>query len=508
MTRRKKLMLSTVSSLIYQLTTIVCGFILPRFFLTYYGSAVNGLVSSITQFLGFISLCECGVGAVVQSALYEPLAKMDKIQVSKIVISSERFFRKIAYILLVYTVCLMIFYPFITIKSFDYMYTFVLILVISISSFAQYYFGMTYRLLLNADQLGFCQYFIHTTTLLLNTISCIFLMKNGASVQVVKLVTSLIFLLQPFSMMLIAKRRYKIDRNIILTEEPIKQKWNGLAQHISAVVLGNTDTVVLTLLSTLENVSIYAVYYLVVNGVKQIALSLTNGVQALFGNMLAKNEKDTLNSTFDTFEWAMHTLITLIFTVTAMLILQFVRVYTAKITDANYIVPAFAYLITAANAAYCLRLPYNIMVLAAGHYKQTQSSAIIEALINIILSIVLVFNYGLVGVAIGTLVAMMYRTIYFAIYLSKNITYRDIRHFIKHIIIDIVTVILIVATVKLLPNFFKMSKTNYLSWIILALKTGIFSLIIVAIVNIMFYNRNIKRLVFCMNKKQNKKECI
>lgn len=508
MTRKNKLKLNIITSIAFQLTTIVCGFILPKFFITYFGSAVNGLVSSITQFLGFIALCECGVGAVVQSALYEPLAKMDIVQISKIVISAEKFFRKVAYILLIYTICLMLFYPLITIQSFDYMYTFVLIFVISISTFSQYYFGMTYRLLLAADQLVFLQNIIHTATLILNAVACIALMKAGASIQIVKLTTSLVFLMQPVLITIIAKKKYTLDKELILTEEPIKQKWNGLAQHIAAVVLYNTDTAVLTFLSTLKNVSIYSVYNLVVNGVKLIMESQKDSMKALFGNMLAKNEKDTLNSTFDTFEWAMHTLITLIFTVTAMLILQFVRVYTAKITDANYIVPAFAYLITAANAAYCLRLPYNIMVLAAGHYKQTQSSAIIEALINIILSIILVFNYGLVGVAIGTLVAMLYRTIYFAIYLSKNIIYRDIRHFIKHIIIDIVTVILIVATVKLLPNFFKMSKTNYLSWIILALKTGIFSLIIVAIVNIMFYNSNIKRLVFRMNKKQNKKECI
>ena len=111
MTREKKLALNSISSLAYQVITIVCGFILPRFFLSYYGSAVNGLVSSITQFLGFISLAECGVGAVVQSTLYKPLAERDMVSVSKIVISAERFFKKIAYLLAGYTVMLMLVYP-------------------------------------------------------------------------------------------------------------------------------------------------------------------------------------------------------------------------------------------------------------------------------------------------------------------------------------------------------------------------------------------------------------
>ena len=155
MTRKTKLLLNSASSLIYQITAIICGFILPRFFLAYFGSAVNGLVSSITQFLGFISLAECGVGAVVQSTLYKPLAEQDMVAVSKIVKSSERFFRRIACLLLGYTAVLMLVYPLITIDSFDYLFTLVLIFVISISSFAQYYLGMTYKLLLTADQLGF-----------------------------------------------------------------------------------------------------------------------------------------------------------------------------------------------------------------------------------------------------------------------------------------------------------------------------------------------------------------
>ena len=69
MTRSKKMILNIVFGGLYQVVTVLCNFILPRYFLTYYGSEVNGLVSSINQFLIFITLCECGVGAVVQSAL-------------------------------------------------------------------------------------------------------------------------------------------------------------------------------------------------------------------------------------------------------------------------------------------------------------------------------------------------------------------------------------------------------------------------------------------------------
>ena len=501
MTRKTKLMLNSASSLVYQFITIVCGFILPRFFLSFYGSAVNGLVSSITQFLGFISLAECGVGAVVQSTLYKPLANHDMQEVSKIIVSADRFFKRIAYILLGYTAILMVFYPLITLNSFDYLFTLILIFVISISSFAQYYLGMTYRLLLNADQLGFIQYSVHSVALILNTVSCILLMQAGVSIQIVKLATSLIFLAQPVFLAVIAKKKYTIDHKIQFIGEPIRQKWNGLAQHVATVVLGNTDTVVLTVLSTLENVSVYAVYHLVVNGVKQIVVSMTNGMQAMLGNMLAKNETEEMNRSFSQIEWFLHTLVTLVFSITAILIVPFIRVYTAEISDANYIVPAFAYLITLAQAAYCLRLPYNITVLAAGHYKQTQWSAIIEASINIVVSVVLVFHFGLIGVAIGTLMAMAYRTIYLACYLSHSIIYRPLRHFLKHLLTDVVCVTLLFGILKLFSPFFVMGQVSYASWLLLAVKVVCVALLSTVLVNMILYRQEVFDIVKKIRRK-------
>ena len=71
--RGKKLALNTITSLVLQVVSVICGFILPRLILESFGSDVNGLVNSITQFLGVITLLDLGVGAVVQSALYKPL---------------------------------------------------------------------------------------------------------------------------------------------------------------------------------------------------------------------------------------------------------------------------------------------------------------------------------------------------------------------------------------------------------------------------------------------------
>ena len=108
---KKRLMYNTVTSLLLQVVTVICGFITPRLFLSEYGSEVNGLVQSVTQFLGVISFLELGVGQVIQSALYKPLAKSDSNSVDCVLASGGKFFRRIAYILLAYIAVLVFVYP-------------------------------------------------------------------------------------------------------------------------------------------------------------------------------------------------------------------------------------------------------------------------------------------------------------------------------------------------------------------------------------------------------------
>ena len=142
------------------------------------------------------------------------------------------------------------------------------------------------------------------------------------------------------------------------------------------------------------------------------------------------------------------------------------------------------------------------MVLAAGHYKQTQWSAIIEATINVVVSILFVFYFGLVGVAIGTLVAMIYRTLYLAIYLKKNILYRKLHHFIKHIIVDACSASLLFMIVSLIPSFYEMRQINYFAWFILAVKVSLTAVFVLLLINGIFYGGKIKNFLL-LRKKSN-----
>ena len=52
---------NTFWNLVYQLTAVVAGFLVPRAIIGVYGSEVNGLVTSLTQFIGYFALVEAGI---------------------------------------------------------------------------------------------------------------------------------------------------------------------------------------------------------------------------------------------------------------------------------------------------------------------------------------------------------------------------------------------------------------------------------------------------------------
>ena len=483
--RNKVLFYNSISPLVYQVTMIICGFILPRLILSYFGTEINGLVNSITQFLGVIAFLELGVGAVVQSSLYKPLADNDTLTVSKVIASADKFFRRLGYILGIYVVVMLFYYPYLVKQSFSFMFTATLIVAISIRSFAQYFFGIVNRLLLLADQKAYIQYIAQTAAVIANTVGCYILIAFDCSVQVVYGLTSLIFFLQPLAIHLYIKRSYALDRQIHYDVEPIKQKWNGVAQHIAAVILSSSDSIVLTTFSTLVNVSIYTVYYLPMSGARLMIMSMISGIEALIGNLWAKQDLAELRKVFAWTEWSIHTGTTLIFTLTAILIVPFVQVYTHGVNDANYMQPLFGVLLVAANSGHCLRLPYNIMILAAGHYKQTQHNYIIAAVMNIAISIVCVMQFGLIGVALGTLAAMAYQTVWMAWYNSKNFIQWPMKNFFKQIGVDAVSALGIFAV----GSYFSLSAVGYLSWVILAMKVTTCGIIVVLLINYVFYKR-------------------
>lgn len=471
--------INTIVSFLYQIVVVICGMILPRVILTIYGSDSNGLLSSVTQFLSLISFLDLGVGAVVRSNFYKPLVDKNIPLLSKMIKASNRFFKKIANIYLCYIIILLFIFPVIIKDNAGYsnMDIVFLIIVLSLSNLAQYYFGITNQLLLFADQKAYFVYSIMILTVILNTISTAIFAYLGFSLIFVKFITSLIYMLRPLVMSIYIKRHYKIIKGVKLDVDPIEQKWEGFAQHTSAVINNNIDVILLSIFSSMTTVSIYNIYSLVTTSLQNLITSLSVGVESLWGNILAKGYVNNFIQSFKKYEILLFVINTTIYSCTIILILSFINLYTIDINDASYYQPFFAFFLVYASYVFSIRLPYSSVTKAALDYEKTKRFAYNEAIINTVFSLVLVNFWGLIGVAIGTFIANFYRTVVLARYVYKNYLKSNYYKFLLKFIMNNFIIIVSGFFINLIKA------ESYIQWIINAAITFVILFLFIIILN-------------------------
>lgn len=476
--------LNSATSFLYQMIRMVSLFVIPRLILSRFGSSYNGITNSITQFLGVVSLMSAGVGGVTHAALYKPLAEDDIIAVSRILKATEQFLRKIAVIFCGFLFAFGCIYPFIIRGQFEWLFTFSLIIIIGLSTVAEYCFGMTYRYLFQADQRMSVVNVINSIATAINVIIAVGLIKAGFGIHIVKLGSSLAFCINPIMLYVYAHKEYKIIKNVEPDNTSIKQRWDAFAHQVALFIHTNTDTMVLTFLATLREVSVYSVYNQVVNGVYTFLRCFFPSMDSAFGEMFARDEKKAIERNFAQFELIAFSVSTIMFSVTLGMIIPFISIYTRGVTDVDYNRPLFGYLLAIASYFFSIRVPYQNVIEAVGHYKQTKRYSYFEAALNLALSIILVFKYGLVGVAIGTLVANVFRTVCYSIYISKIIISGVFLSFCKHLLVSIVSGSLILLIYNLLPMG---EIIGYGAWFIHVVIIGMIAIVIVMISDWLFY---------------------
>ncbi len=487
---RKKALYTTLTALLLQIILIFVNLIIPRLIILEYGSSVNGLVNSITQFLGYIALLETGIGGVFKSYLYGILSNDKKIGLSEAMNSIRKFFKKICYALIIYVIILCFVFPILSSNSFNAVYTISLLLIISINTFMQYYFGISNQILLQSDQKGYIVNLSKIVTYILSTIIMVILIKVGASIQIVKLIGTIIMIIAPISYYMYVKKNYNINSSKKEDKNILKQRWDGFAHQISFFIHSNADIVLLTLYSTLSEVSVYSVYSLVTSGLKSIVLTFSSSLTSFFGNLFSKKETTKLSYQFHIFDYFNIMFVAFLFTIAGSLITPFVKLYVNGATDANYNRFIFGVLLVLAEAVYCLRCSYSNLISAAGHFKQTKIHGYIESILNVVISILLLKPLGLVGIAIGTLIGMSYRLIASIYYINKSILKLNLLKLIKRYAVNLFVIAIFIFLISYNPY----NINTYFIWIITAIIYSIILFILIIAINLLFLKNDLKNV--------------
>ena len=191
-------MKNLLSNLILQVIVFVVGIILPRFFLEEYGSTVNGMVTSINQFLTYMGLAEAGVGTASVVALYAPLADKQQDDINSILSATRLFYYRSGMIFIALVTGLVVIYPYLISKQLPANMVRMMIVVLASSTLVDYLFLGKYKVILTAMQRGYVVAIAQSVGTVMNMVISILLIEIHANVVLVKAVATGAYILRFF----------------------------------------------------------------------------------------------------------------------------------------------------------------------------------------------------------------------------------------------------------------------------------------------------------------------
>lgn len=484
------------ANLFLQIVVFISGIILPRFILQAYGSSINGMITSVNQFLTYLGLAEAGVATASVVALYTPLALGRKDEVNSILSAARKFYNRSGVLFLSLTAVLVFIYPFFISGQLDNSLVRWMIVVLAGSTLVDYFFLGKYRVLLMANQEGYVVALIQSAGTVANMVVSIGLIYAGASVLAVKAVATGVYVLRLFLVKAYAKKKYPdLDFHAQPAEGALKQKNAALFHQVVTIIVNNTDTTILTIClgsRSLLEVSVYGIYMLVVNAVNQLLTSFSNGLTAGFGEVIARREEETLKKSYSDYEYMFFLIFFVVVACMGVLLIPFISVYTIDMKDVQYVRPVIAALFTLLVFLQNVRIPGLTIICAAGHYKETRYQAGLEAAINIVVSLALVWSMGMTGVLLGTVCSYGYRSFEIILYTNRHLIPGTAKTAFSRIIRNlVVTAVLIAAGIWLIPQ----NMTSFINWFIYAVAAGVVSVVLIVGVNYIAEPQEFKNLI-------------
>lgn len=493
MSRTKLFVKNSFYTILLQIISMLSSVILPIVIINNYGSEVNGLVSSVTQFLAYLKLIEAGLASSAIYALYKPLADSNYNKINSIVSAAHKFYRKTS---LYFTIAVFIFaiiYSFLISAPLSQVEVMLLVFVMGLAGSLEFLTLSKYRVLLNADQKVYVISIASILYDILNIVIVISLSWFKVNIIILKFVALFAVLIRSVILSLYVKKKYSyLDYGATPDNSALAKRWDALYLQILGIVQVGIPVVYLTIFSNnLGIVSIYSVYYMVVGGINNLLGLFSNTLYSSFGELIVTNKKENLNNAVHDFEYVYYLLITVIFSIAFIMIMPFIKLYTLNVTDMNYYYPLLGFLFVLNGLLYNLKTPQGMLVISAGHYKETKWQTTIQALLIIILGIPLTLKFGILGILVASIISNIYRTIDLIIYVPRKIG----GCVLKNTLLNFAKIFIYGIIICLPFIFYKISISSYFHFIYYSILVGIYSLLVIAIGELLFFRKKINRII-------------
>ncbi|MBS5038864.1 MAG: oligosaccharide flippase family protein [Fusobacterium sp.] len=475
-----KFLRETIINLIITAGISITLFLVNRYFAFYLGMQNLGLMKLFTQLLAYLNLAEIGLASASTYALYKPLAEKNYKQISIVINTITSLYNKIfLFILLVGFLLNPIIPFFIKDKIVDkniYLYWSLYVISTALS-----YSFVKYSVLFTADQkFGFVRLIQGGSRIFCQLLQILVIIKLKSF-----LVFILFLILDNIIQYIFYKIHYKKYYSYIfkteIKDKSITKNLKNLFWHkIAGLIVFNTDLILISKFISLEIVGIYASYQMIIQMIMTIINIVLNVLKPKIGKFIAENNKEKIFSYWKNLN-ILFLGVSIIFSFcTYKLINSFITLWLGE----KFILSELTVFLIMINLfIQCFRGVMEIFKDGSGFFDDIQLP-ILEAVVNFILSVVLVQYIGLNGVIIGTIASnILIICIARPILVFKRCFDRDIKDYIKIYGNYLILIIVSLLSCNFILKFIPLKNVNsWFDWIINGVIVGCITFIIIFVV--------------------------
>lgn len=408
MSRSKKSVKNIKYALIGQLLGLIISFIARIVFIRILGSEYLGLNGLFSNILVMLSLAELGVGEAITFSLYEPLAKNNKKKCKALMQIYKKVYTIIGIIILIIGICITPILPFL-IKEMPNIKNINLIYILFVVNTSISYFFSYKRNLIIADQNRYiATFYRYSFYIVLNILQVIFLIitKNYIIFLLLQVMNTLL------ENIFVSRKANKIypyllEKDIVSLDNKSKKKivknTKAMMMHkIGGIVVTSTDNIILSKFVGLTAVGLYSNYFLILNALNIIFSQIYSSIVASVGNLFAVTNKEKQFEIFEKIDFLGFWIYCFSSVCLLCLFNPFITIWIGK----KYLFNINIVLILVINFYITGMRKSNLTFReASGLFYKDRWKAVVEAIINLVASIILAIKFGVFGVFFGTFIS-------------------------------------------------------------------------------------------------------
>ena len=425
----------TAANAIFQVLSIFIQsflvLIVTREIIANIGSDYNGISSTATQLLTFLTIIEGGFTLASLVKIYKPYGENDYNILNKYLSLSNKKFHFIAVLyLIVGSVISFGYAPFVK-TDVSYLVTVTIILLSVFSSAFSVYYVSAYRLIYQVSQSEYIIYMIQIITNVFMYVTEIIVVRVTKNIIAARICVTVFQIINGLIIGIVAKRMFKyINLKHDTDGVVITGTKDVFVSKICGFVFSSSSVLFISTFVGTAYTSVYAVYNSVLAVIANVINSFLIAPRNALGQMISE-EDNRLKSVFNEYEFISSLSMTILFSVTLALITPFVNLYTRGVADINYIDTILAVLLILNSVFQMIHIPSGTCLEVSGRFKVIKRIQGAAAIIIIFLSIVGAYTYGIYGILIAKLITSIFLCVAEILYTRKKILMCSVCEFFK-----------------------------------------------------------------------------